>query len=69
MALFKKDQEENEVSGGQVFGYILLGAAALFVIAFVIFICITKVQGKKADTAQDPVAVETTVETEDTVNE
>lgn len=44
MGILKRD-EENEVSGGQVFGYILLGLAALLVIAFLIFVGIKKFSG------------------------
>lgn len=36
MGLFNKN-EEKEVSGGAVFGWALLGMAAILVIAFIIF--------------------------------
>lgn len=38
--MFRKnnENEENEVSGGQVFGYILIGLAVVLIVAFVIFV-------------------------------
>lgn len=41
MSLFKRDME-NEMSGGQVFGYILVIAAVLFIISFGIFVGLKK---------------------------
>jgi hypothetical protein len=66
MGIFKKDFDEQEVSGGQVFGYILLGAALLFIIAFIAFVCITKVKGGN-DASTPQTSVEQTVDTENTV--
>lgn len=41
MALLKRDME-NEMSGGQVFGYILVIGAVLFVVAFGVFVGLKK---------------------------
>lgn len=45
--MFRKnnENEENEVSGGQVFGYILIGLAVVIIIAFVIFVGIKMATG------------------------
>lgn len=48
MGFLKKD-DENEVSGGQVFGYILIALAALLVISFLIFVGIKKFGGSDSD--------------------
>lgn len=45
--MFRKnsENEENEVSGGQVFGYILIGLAVVLIVAFVIFVGVKMVTG------------------------
>lgn len=45
--MFRKnnENEENEVSGGQVFGYILIGLAVVLIIAFIIFVGVKMVTG------------------------
>lgn len=45
--MFRKnnENEENEVSGGQVFGYILIGLALALIVAFVIFVGIKMATG------------------------
>jgi uncharacterized membrane protein len=47
MKLLDQNNSEKEVSGGAVFGYILLAAAAVVVIAFLVFVCIQKIGGSK----------------------
>lgn len=60
---FNPDQEK-EVSSGAVIGYALLGFALVFVIAFAIFIGISKFKGDdEVETA--PVATEAIVESEE----
>lgn len=45
--MFRKnnENEENEVSGGQVFGYILIGLAVVIIIAFIIFVGVKMATG------------------------
>lgn len=45
--MFRKnnENEENEVSGGQVFGYILIGLAVVLIIAFIIFVGVKMATG------------------------
>lgn len=68
MGLFSGDGE-NEVSGGQVFGYILIGLAALLVVAFLIFFIVQKVGGNDKDKADNAVQVETQLETSEVESE
>lgn len=60
--MFRKnnENEENEVSGGQVFGYILIGLAVVIIIAFVIFVCVKMATGggKKDAKPQQVASVE-----------
>jgi large-conductance mechanosensitive channel len=60
--MFRKnnENEENEVSGGQVFGYILIGLAVVIIIAFVIFVGIKMATGggKKDAKPQQVASVE-----------
>lgn len=67
MALFKHD-DENEVSGAQVFGYILIGAAVLFVVSFIVFAIYSKLSGGTEVNQPAKVAVEQTVVVEDGAN-
>lgn len=46
------ENEENEVSGGQVFGYILIGLAVVIIIAFVIFVGIKMATGDSKSDAK-----------------
>lgn len=52
--MFRKnnESEENEVSGGQVFGYILIGLAVVIIIAFVIFVGIKMATGDSKSDAK-----------------
>lgn len=52
--MFRKnnENEENEVSGGQVFGYILIGLAVVIIIAFVIFVGIKMATGDSKSDAK-----------------
>lgn len=59
--MFKHKEVENEMSGGQAFGYILIVAAILFVIAFLVFVILDKVG---VDTARKDNGVTTTYSTE-----
>lgn len=60
--MFRKnnENEENEVSGGQVFGYILIGLAVVIIIAFIIFVCVKMATGggKKDAKPQQVASVE-----------
>lgn len=44
MGFFRKNngEQEKEVSTGAVFGYVLLGFAGVVVVAFILFMIITK---------------------------
>ena len=67
MGLFKRDME-NEMSGGQVFGYILVIAAIMFIIAFGVFVGLKKAGIDTSRTSEENVTTleETTSETEET---
>ena len=60
--MFRKnnENEENEVSGGQVFGYILIGLAVVIIIAFIIFVGVKMATGggKKDAKPQQVASVE-----------
>lgn len=62
MGIFKKDME-NEMSGGQVFGYILVIGAILFIIAFGVFVGLKKAGiDTSRDTNETSNVISTTVD-------
>jgi uncharacterized membrane protein len=65
MGLFNQNDSEKEVSGGAVFGYVLLGMAAVVVVAFIIFVVISKVKGSSDDSATESSRIEQSVNYED----
>lgn len=64
MGLLNKDNE-NEVSGGQVFGYILIGLAVAFIIAFLVFVGIQKFSSNNNEDNQTQ--VESSIEMEEQI--